>query len=307
MPISSLHHVTATVDDARADLDFYRGMLGLRLVKQTVNFDNHRVFHFYYGNEGGTPGTLMTTFPYSGMGVRVGRKGAGQVTATAFSVPIGSLARWRARLEERGIAIVGQELRFGEPVLTCLDPSSLVIELVEAVGDDREPWNGGPLEPSMAIRGLHNATLTIRTVEPTVGLLTGPLGFTVAASEGRRTRVAVAGGGAGRCLDLLESPDAPPAVNGLGTVHHVALAIGTAAEQLALRRTLLGRGLDVTEVRDRQYFTSIYFREPGGVLYEVATVGPGFTVDEDLASLGGSLKLPPGIDPQSHDLPTMTV
>ncbi len=295
--IRSLHHVTATVAGAQADLDFYVGLLGLRLVKQTVNFDNHHVFHFYYGDEWGTPGTIMTTFPYAGMGVPAGRKGAGQITATAFAVPAGSLSAWRARLAEHGVAVTGEGTRFGEPFLAFDDPSSLAIELIEVGAEGRSPWASGSVDRAIAIRGLHSVTLSLRETGRSLALLTGPLGYTVATTDGARTRVAVGQGGAGSWLDLLHAPDAPAGVNGLGTVHHVAMAIGTEEEQLAIRERLMGLGIGVTEVRDRQYFKSIYFREPGGVLYEIATVAPGFAVDEPLSELGRSLKLPPWEEP----------
>jgi len=293
--IRNLHHVTATVSEAQADLDFYAGLLGLRLVKKTVNFDNHHVFHFYYGDERGTPGTIMTTFPYAGMGVPAGRRGSGQVTTTAFSVPPGSLGAWRARLAAHGVALSEEGVRFGEPFVAFEDPSSLVIELIEAGADTRIPWVSGPVGEAMAIRGLHSVTMSVRSPGRSLGLLTGVLGYSVSGEEGSRIRVGV--GGAGSSIDLLVTPDEAPGMNGLGTVHHVAMAIGTEAEQLAIRDQLMGLGIAVTEVRDRQYFKSIYFREPGGVLYEIATMAPGFAVDEEPSQLGRLLKLPPWEEP----------
>jgi len=291
--ILGLHHLTATVTAPQEDLDFYTGLLGLRLVKKTVNFDNLRVYHFYYGDERGAPGTIMTTLPYGALGVRVGVKGAGQVTVTSFSVPRGSLGYWRDRLAAQGTAPREEETAFGDVSLVVEDPSSLVVALVEA-DDARAGWTGGGVAADAAIRGLHSVTLTIREPERTLALLTGELGFTIAAAAGGRTRVAAGGAAeAGRLLDIEHSPDAPDAINGLGTVHHVALAIQNEGAQLALRDRLIELGYDVTEVRDRKYFRSIYFREPGGVLYEVATMGPGFTVDESADWLGQELKLPP--------------
>jgi glyoxalase family protein len=292
-----LHHVTATVDDAQADLDFCLEALGLRLVKKTVNFDNHHVYHFYYGDEHGTPGTIWTTFPYKGHGVAVGSKGAGQVTATSFSVPYGSLPQWQARLEDRGLTVADAGRRFGEEVLRITDPSGLVIELVATTRDDRQPWLGSGVDAGAAVRGLHSVTMTIRQPPATLDFMTGMLGFEVAGDEGDRVRLALNGDAPGRAIDVVRAPDAAHARNGLGTVHHVAMAIGSAEEQLALRASLLSAGVGVTEVRDRQYFTSIYFREPGGVLFEVATVQPGFAVDEPLAELGRGLKLPPWEEP----------
>jgi glyoxalase family protein len=301
-PVLGLHHVTATVDDAQDDLDFCRGALGLRLVKKTVNFDNHFVYHFYYGDERGTPGTIWTTFPYRGRSVRVGRKGAGQVTATAFSVPADSLAAWRTRLEARGVAVEDSAPRFDEASLVCADRSGLRFELIATARDRRPTWAGAGVDDAAAIRGLHNVTLTVRTLERTLELLTTLLGWRVVNEAASCVRLAAGEGAPGQLLDLRHDLKADPAINGLGTVHHVALAIATLDEQTRLRRELIQYGCEVTEIRDRCYFTSIYFREPGGVLLEVATVGPGFTVDEDLRDLGRGLKLPPWEEPHRPEI-----
>ncbi len=295
--ILSLHHVTATVDEAQQDLDFYIRSLGMRLVKKTVNFDNHNVYHFYYGDEQGTPSTLMTTFPYGGRGVPVGVHGTGQVTATSFSVPEGSLEDWHERLRGRGIGVRHAGERFGQEVLSFYDPSGLVVDLVANRADDRSPWVGNGLAPETAVRGLDSVSLSIRTPGPTIRFLTEVLGWEVVDEEEGRTKLAVNGDRPGHRLHVVHAPDAPAGANGLGTVHHVAMAVSDEEEQLKLREELVGIGLNVTPVLDRQYFRSIYFREPGGVLYEVATVPPGFTVDEDLSSLGCDLKLPPWEEP----------
>jgi glyoxalase family protein len=310
MPIVGLHHVTATVDSAQDDLDFCIDGLGLRLVKKTVNFDNHHVYHFYYGDERGTPGTIWTTFPYKDRAVPTGKKGAGQVTVTSFSVPIGAFEFWRVRLGSRGIASTDVEPRFGEPAIRFSDRSGLVFELIATDRDTRAPWiPGGPsdtLDAGAAIRGLHSVTIVVRDPAKTLELMTGLLGYQVVETSGRRTRVAVNGGGPGRMIDIASRPDAEPAVNGIGTVHHVAMAIdsqsGAEAEQIRLREELIRYGCKVTEVRDRCYFKSIYFREPGGTLFEIATVQPGFTVDEDVARLGSGLKLPPWEEPNRGDI-----
>jgi len=296
-PILGLHHVTATADDAQADLDFCVQALALRLVKKTVNFDNHHVYHFYYGNEHGTPGTLWTTFPYKGYGVRVGTRGAGQVTATAFSVPDAALEAWAGRLRDLHLAVRWGDTRFGDRVLLVRDPSGLDMELVGTARDTRRPWLGADLGTDAAIRGLHSVTMTVRSPKETLAFVTGELGFTVVDEIEGRIRVAVGGDGPGHIIDVAHAADAPIAVNGLGTVHHVAMAVATGEEQLQLRDRLVDAGRQVTPVRDRQYFTSIYFREPGGVLFEVATLPPGFTVDEPLATLGQALKLPPWEEP----------
>ncbi len=339
--ITGLHHVTATVVDGKEDLRFYTGLLGLRLVKRTINFDDPSVWHLYYGNERGTPSTIMTTFPYGGKGVRPGVKGSGQITVTSFSVPTGSLGRWRARLsrlaplegreagkgagEPRGsgmsaVAGVGgviEGTRFGAGTLRFRDPSGLGIELVEEDEDPREPWTGrggevgagprggsedlGPLGPESAIRGVHAVTLLMRDPEPSVRFLEEMLGGRVVAEEaspeGYRTRIEIGEGGPGAYFEILHDPDAPRAVNGLGTVHHVAMSIPGDEEQAEARRALVEAGHYVTEVRDRQYFRSIYFREPGGVLYEIATAGPGFDLDEELDSLGTELRVPSWEEP----------
>ncbi len=291
-PILGLHHVTATVDAAQEDLDFCLDALGLRLVKKTVNFDNHHVYHFYYGDERGTPGTLWTTFPYKGHGVPVGRKGAAQITVTSFSVPAGSLGFWKARLRARGLSVGDVEPRFGEESIIVTDPSGLAIELVANDRDERTPWIAGGVGADAAIRGLHSVTMVVRSPAKTLALMTGLLGYAVVNETDGRIRVAVNGDRPGRTIDIVHAPDMGAASNGLGTVHHVAMAVATDEEQLRLREELVRFGAHVTEVRDRCYFHSIYFREPGGVLFEVATLPPGFTIDEPLASLGRELKLP---------------
>jgi glyoxalase family protein len=295
-PILGLHHVTATVDDAQADLDFSVDALGLRLVKKTVNFDNHFVYHFYYGDEVGHPGTIWTTFPYKGRGVPVGAKGAGQITVTSFSIPAGSLDVWKKRLRERGYTVTDAPPRFGEESILVTDPSGLGIELIANDTDTRSPWTGGGIEPASAVRGLHSVSLEVRDPKRTVDFMREMLGFEVVNEMEGRTRVAVNGEGPGKSMDIVHAGDAGWAKNGLGTVHHVAMAIGSEDEQLKLREELVSRA-QVTPVRDRQYFKSIYFREPGGVLFEVATMKPGFPVDEPVADLGRGLKLPPWEEP----------
>jgi glyoxalase family protein len=296
-----LHHATATVADAQDDLDFCLETLGLRLVKKTVNFDNHNVFHFYYGDERGTPGTIWTTFPYKGWGVPVGEKGAGQIIATTFSVPAGSLPFWTSRLDQHGIeAIEGRE-RFKDDCIAFRDTSGLIFELVASDEDTRESWQSTISEES-AIRGLHSVTLVVQRPEKTIEFLTGVLGFSVIDEMEGRIRVAVNGTQPGRILDIVHDEKASKAKNGLGTVHHVAVAIGTDEEQLALREDLLQIGADVTAVRDRQYFKSIYFHEPGGCLMEVATMQPGFLIDEELRNLGRDLKLPPWEEPHRQEI-----
>ena len=295
-PILGLHHVTATVDDAQADLDFGTAVLGLRLVKKTVNFDNHFVYHFYYGDQVGHPGTIWTTFPYKDHGVPVGIRGAGQITVTSFSVPSGSLDMWKQRLRGRGYTVTDAAPRFGEESIVVTDPSGLFIELVANDTDTRAPWTAGGVDAATAIRGLHSVSLQVRDPARTIEFMRDMLGFQVVNEMEGRTRVAVNGDGPGHVMDIVHAGDAEWAKNGVGTVHHVAMAIGSDADQLKIRDELVGHA-HVTDVRDRQYFKSIYFREPGGVLFEIATVQPGFPVDEPVADLGRTLKLPPWEEP----------
>ena len=224
--ILGLHHVTATVDDAQDDLDFCLGGLGLRLVKKTVNFDNHHVYHFYYGDQSGTPGTIWTTFPYKDRGVRVGSKGAGQVTVTSFSVPVGALGFWRTRLGQRGIAVNDVEPRFAEAAIRFSDRSGLVFELVATDRDNRTPWVADGIEADSAIRGLHSVTMIVNDAGPTIELMTSVLGYTVVGESGRRIRTAAGGDGPGHLIDVAHDPAAPAMSNGLGTVHHVRRTTG---------------------------------------------------------------------------------
>jgi glyoxalase family protein len=300
-PILGLHHVTATVADAQDDLDFSLETLGLRLVKKTVNFDNHNVYHFYYGDECGTPGTIWTTFPYKGWNVPVGEKGAGQIVATTFSVPAGSMPFWQARLAQHGVDAIEGRPRFHDEVVAFRDSSGLVFEVVASEEDDRESWQS-TINDESAIMGLHSVTFVVRTPQATIDLMTHVLGFTVIDQTDGRIRLAVNGNRPGHIIDVIHDERATPAKNGIGTVHHVAMAIETEAQQLAVREELVQRGFQVTPVRDRQYFKSIYFREPGGVLFEVATMGPGFLIDEDLRNLGRDLKLPPWEEPHRQEI-----
>lgn len=291
--ILGLHHVTATVDDAQADLDFCLDLLGMRLVKKTVNFDNHNVYHFYYGTEFGAPGTIWTTFPYKGYGVRVGSKGTGQVVATSFSVPAASMAFWRKRLQAADVRLTELDDRFGEEVVRFDDPSGLIFELIGSKSDARAPWTGNGVGEAEGIRGIHSVSMLVKSAGATIAFMSTALGYRIVEKAGKRTRMAAGTDAPGHFIDVVEDFAAHPGINGVGTVHHVAMAIDTAEEQERIQAELLAAGVGVTDVRDRTYFTSIYFREPGGVLFEIATMKPGFTVDEPAESLGKALKLPP--------------
>ncbi|MEQ3550889.1 ring-cleaving dioxygenase [Pseudonocardia nematodicida] len=289
-----LHHVTAIAGDPQRNADFYAGVLGLRLVKRTVNFDAPEVYHLYYGDAAGSPATLLTFFPWQG--VEPGRPGAGLATSTSFGVPPESLGWWQRRLVDLGVDADAPVARDGEEVLTLRDPDGLVVDLVAAPGDHRSGWDGsGHVPAEHAVRGLHAVTLSQDAGEPTARMLTELLSMSHTGGAGARDRFAMSGGD-GVVVDVLSGAGAPGVVAG-GTVHHIAFRVPDRAAQERWRDELVSRGIEVTEILDRCYFTSIYFREPGGVLFEIATDGPGFDVDEPLLELGRALKLPPWLEP----------
>jgi len=295
-PMWGIHHVTAMAGDPQKNLDFYAGALGLRLVKRTVNFDDPGTYHLYYGDETGRPGTILTFFPWPL--AKRGRRGTGQATVTAFSVPEGSLDWWRRRLEGLVAVEGGTVRRFDEEVLTLLDPDGLKLELVAHPGAaELPPWADGPVDEARALRGFHSVTLRETRVGPTAGLLE-EMGFGAAGESGRRHRFAAEGDGPGVVVDVVVDPEGERGRISAGTVHHVAFRAADDADQVAWRERLVALGMEVTPVLDRQYFHSIYFREPGGVLFEVATDPPGFTLDEEVAELGDGLKLPPWLEAQ---------
>jgi len=299
--LGGIHHVTAIATDPQRNLDFYNGVLGLRLVKKTVNFDDPGTYHFYFGNEEGEPGTILTFFPWPM--ARRGSRGTGQTTATAFSVPEGSLGFWAERLSSEGVVAEDPKTRFAEEVLTFLDPDGLKLELVaHAEAGERPAWEAGGIAEAHAIRGFHGVTLAERELEPTARLLTETLGYRRVAESGDRTRFEAAGGGPAAIVDVLHQPGEAPGHVAAGTIHHVAFRTPSDAEQGAWLRRLAGEGHHVTPVQDRQYFHSIYFREPGGVLFEIATDPPGFALDESLDALGTGLELPPWLESRRSEL-----
>jgi glyoxalase family protein len=272
--IHGLHHVTAISGAPQRNLDFYAKLLGLRFVKRTVNFDDPGVYHLYYGNETGAPGTAMTFFPWEHL--PPARRGTGEVALTAFSIPADSLDFWRERLSRLEVAHQAAEPRFGEPALTLTDRDGLPLALVAAgEPDPRVPWT------------------TTEIGADTAELLTEVMGYEHVASAGGVQRYAAPHGAAARYVDIVEAPNGAPAWSGLGAVHHIAFAVADDDTQDHFRRRLISAGHPVTPRIDRTYFHSIYFRTPGGVLFEIATAGPGFTVDEPRATLGQELKLPP--------------
>lgn len=283
-----LHHITAIAGDPQRNLAFYAGTLGLRFVKRTVNFDDPGTYHFYFGDRIGHPGTLLTFFPWAD--ARPGRPGVGQATLTSYAIPAGSAGYWEGRLGQLGITGVHRRERFGETTLRLSDPDGLGLELVERGAPRGESWPGSPVPAEHQITGLAGTTLTLRSTDATADLLLETLGFSERGSDGGVRRLLSPDGSA---ADLLRDPTGPSGTMGAGTVHHVAWRAANGVDQLRLRGELLERTLGVTPVVDRQYFQSIYFREPGGSLFEIATDGPGFLTDEPESSLGTELRLPP--------------
>lgn len=288
--VQGLHHITALASDAQKTIDFYAGILGLRLVKKTINFDAPEIYHLYFGNETGTPGTILTFFPYPG--IPKGRKGKGQLTVTSFSIPEKGLNYWMERLNHFQITFQGPENRFDEVVIAFEDHDGLGLELVANAQDTRPPFTYGYIPAKFAILGFYGMTLTEECYEKTAGLLVGQMDHQFISEKGNRFRYSSTGKPGGM-VDILCSPESLRSMGGYGTVHHVAFAAANDKTQLEIREKLLQFGLDVTPVINREYFHSIYFREPGGVLFEIATLPPGFTIDEPLEHLGESLKLPP--------------
>jgi glyoxalase family protein len=288
--ITGIHHVTAIAGDAAKNVDFYAGVLGLRLLKKTVNYDNRDVYHFYYGTQTGAPGSVVTFFPYQGL--TAGRHGKGMLNTTTFSLQSNSLHYWLSRLERFNVAYKPPRERFkSETVVYLEDPDGLGIELVFSDNDARPGHTGSIIPVEHAVKGFYNVEIWEEGYERTAGLLTQQLDHQLVAEEGNRFRFA-ASNVPGHYVDILCSPDSLKGLAGSGTVHHIAFSTPDQQSQLAVREKISRLALNVTPVLDRNYFTSIYFREPGGVLFEIATAGPGFLVDEDAATLGNDLKLP---------------
>jgi len=268
-----LHHITAFAGDAQRNLDFYTGFMRMHLIKRTVNFDDPATYHFYFGDACANPGSLLTFFPWPT--APVPRISSGQITAASLAVPKDSLQDWMDRARHAGIDCSQRAQRFGEDWISVSDPAGLIIELIGADVTDLR---------------LHSATLRESDIERTSAFLTGMLGFSQIAAEDRRTRFQLNGA----VIDLVATPAAPRGRLSAGMVHHVAFRVADDAAQLAWREKLKQAGVHVTRVIDRRYFRSIYFREPGGALFEIATDGPGFFVDE--AELGTGLRLPPWLE-----------
>ena len=293
--ISGVHHVTAICGDPQANLDFYTSILGIRLVKLTVNFDDPHSYHLYYGDTRGSPGTILTFFAWSG--APKGWRGAGQATAVSFSAPVHSLDYWKKRLNSHGVKTENVSSRFGNEVITFYDPDGLLLELVTTPDDGREGWTNGPVPTEFAIRGFDGVTLSEDGYEQTSSLLKDTMGFHFVGEENNRYRYRAAENQPASTVDILCLPGGRMGQVSVGTVHHVAWRTPDDEQQKKWREELVNLRLNVTPIIDRRYFHSIYFREPGRVLFEIATEPPGFTIDEPLESLGTALKLPPWLDP----------
>lgn len=292
--IKGLHHVTSMAGNAAATDAFFTRTLGLRRVKKTVNFDAPDVYHLYYGDETGSPGSVMTYFPFPGM--PRGRPGAGEVGATVFSVPKGAVPAWEGRLTAAGVEGLSRDADFGAARLSFQGPDGDGFALVETEDDARAPFLGGGLDPDIAIRGFHSLSMRLRDGGATAELLKF-MGYEEEERAGGVTRFGVKVGGAAGTIDIATLPGAPAARQGAGSVHHVAFAVENRAAQFAVRQALVDAGHQVTPVIDRDYFWAIYFRAPGGVLFEIATNEPGFERDEERAHLGEALKLPARYEP----------
>lgn len=289
--IKGLHHVTSMAGDAQVNNAFFTQTLGLRRIKKTVNFDAPDVYHLYYGDEVGTPGSVLTYFPFPG--APKGRPGTGEVGVTGYAIPKGAMGYWRDRLASN---ITAEGEQFGAATLTFSGPDGEQFSLVEADNDARPGWTGNGVGSDVAIRGFHSASMRLRD-DGAMGELLTFMGYDVAQKDGNTTRYAIADGNEASLIDVETLPGAPQAQQGSGSVHHIAFAVEDRAAQLEVRKALMDTGYQVTPVIDRDYFYAIYFRTPGGVLFEIATNEPGFTRDENMASLGEALKLPTQHEP----------
>jgi len=296
-----IHHVTGIARDPQQNVDFYAGVLGLRLVKKTVNFDDPSTYHLYYGDEMGSPGSLLTFFPWPR--ARSGRAGVGEVAITSLAIAPRSIGYWLERFVTKGVEHSVPSRRFGESVIAFKDRDGLQLELVATESaDDRGSWSGSSVPAEQAIHGVHSVTLWEHSLERTEQVLVNGLGFRREWTEDTTTRFVIGKGGASEIVDVRVVGGFLAPVGGAGTIHHVAFRAESDATELDLRSTVVGLGMHPTPVIDREYFHSVYFREPGGVLFELATDAPGFTVDEPLDGLGTALMLPPQYEPSRAEI-----
>jgi glyoxalase family protein len=300
--MTGIHHVTAIAGKPNRNLDFYTRVLGMRFVKKTVNFDDPGTYHFYYGDEVGHPGTILTFFPWEH--AAQGRAGVGLAQEIAFRVPMASLGYWTHRLVKKGVDHGPVERRFDESIMTFTDPDGLRLALVGVEGAENEAaWSNGKIPAEEAIRGFHGITLMLAEAAPTAPILADVFGFKEIARDKGHIRYRADDAPFGNVVDIREAIDFLPGRMGRGSVHHVAFRAPDDGAQMAMAEKLIkNHGLHHTEQKDRQYFRSVYFHEPGGVLFEIATDKPGFTVDEPVERLGADLKLPRFLEPHRREL-----
>ena len=301
--ISGIHHITAIAGNAKRNVDFYTRTLGLRLVKKTVNFDDPNTYHFYYGNKVGSPGTILTFFPWEG--ITMGRRGTRQVTEIGYSVPEGSLEFWLKRLEDRNVIYNKVAEKFGEPYLTFIDPDGLKQELiVSKTPDERIPWETDEISAEHATRGFYNVTITTNKIQPTADVLTRIFGYRLLDQHVNRYRFVTDAVENASIVDLVEVPGEAVGHVAGGSVHHVAFRVKNEEVLMKYREVIVEAGFNITDKIDRNYFYSLYFREPGGVLFELATDNPGFATDESVEQLGTGLKLPQQYEPYRNRIET---
>ena len=299
--ILGIHHITAIAGEAQRNYDFYSKVFGLRLVKKTVNFDDPETYHFYYGNENGTPGSILTFFPWNH--VKRGTTGTGMATEIGYSVPAGSLDFWAKRFKEKNVKHDRPVERFSEIMLPFQDPDGLKLNLiVPGKEDSRQPWKTADVKLATATKGFHSITLTVRDVKPTAGVLTDIFDYKLLKQEGNFYRFVTDAIENSAIVDIIEEPNGKPGILAGGINHHVAFRVKNEEVLMTFREKVAARGLKITPKIDRNYFFSLYFREPGGVLFEIATDNPGFDVDEKVNELGTHLKLPVQYEPQRSQI-----
>lgn len=299
--ILGLHHVTAIAGNAQRNYNFYTKVLGQRLVKKTVNFDDPGTYHFYFGDEAGSPGTILTFFPWEGIGQ--GYTGTGMATNISYAVPEGSLDFWAERFKQYDVKQETRDERFGEQFISFQDPDGLRLAfIVPSAPDGRKGWQTSEVKEAVATKGFHSITLTLKNVTPTAAILTDIFGYSLLKQEGNRYRFKTDAIGNASIVDIIEAPNLPAGKNAAGTNHHVAFRVKNEDVLMEFREKIAGKGLGITGKIDRDYFFSLYFREPGGVLFELATDNPGFTKDEPLNELGSSLKLPKQYEPARNQI-----
>ena len=289
--ILGIHHITAIAGYAKRNYDFYTKVLGLRFIKKTVNFDDPKTYHFYFGDEVGSPGTILTFFPWEG--VPRGKQGSGMPTEIGYAVPEKSLDFWTQRFKEYYVNGTGRGTRFGEEYIAFEDPDGLPLTLIiPKAADNRKPWETNEVKADVATKGFHSITLTLTSVKETASVLTDIFGYKFSGQEGNRYRYSTDAVETASIVDLIDAPDEKRTGNAGGTIHHVAFRVKDEQVLMEFREKVLAKGLNITQKIDRNYFFSLYFREPGGVLFEIASDTPGFSIDETVSELGSNLKLP---------------